>query len=142
MRSSSIRLVLAIAALATWPVAAAQGAPLWRAVPTPTRHTITAIAASHGSGELVFVTSAGEIFRLVPGTGFAASAVQPANPNGFSDVALSSDGQNGVAVGRGGAVYHSTDRGLSWTAVSVQEPGGACPAPGIYAPLSDDLYSV
>jgi len=143
MRSRSIRLTLVIVALAIWPVAPASAAPLWSAVSTPTKHTITAIAAgSPGSGELVFVTSVGEIFHLVSGTGFVASAVQPPNPGGFSDVALSGDGRDGVAVGRAGALYHSSDAGASWTAVSVQEPGGACPAPGSDAPLTDDLYSV
>ena len=143
MLRSPLRVIVATAALATLPAASADGAPLWQAVATPTTHTITAIAAGPlDSSQALFATSAGEIFHLVPGTGFVASTVEPSNPQGFSDLALSSDGQDAVAVGRAGAIYHSSDGGVTWAAVSTQEPGGSCPSPGPYVQLTDDLYSV
>jgi photosystem II stability/assembly factor-like uncharacterized protein len=110
-------------------------------VSTGTTNTISAIAWPTAN-TLVFATSAGHIFHETGPGAFAQSTVTPAAPLGFTDVAMSSDGTKGVAVGHSGALYHSADSGATWTAVPAVADFGACGqlyTPSI--PLTDDLYS-
>jgi photosystem II stability/assembly factor-like uncharacterized protein len=132
----------ALLALALIPAAGARAASIWTPAATGTTATITAIAAPK-AGEVVFVTANGEIHRLV-GSSFVSSTVTPANPLGFTDVAMSADGTKGVAVGAAGAIYHSSDSGATWTPPlsAVSEPSGACPSPTAATPLGDNLSSV
>jgi photosystem II stability/assembly factor-like uncharacterized protein len=143
MLSRSIRLALVLCALALVPVAGARAATTWTSVPTGTSDTITAIAGPSAS-QLVFATASGHIFHEVGGS-FTASSVSPAQPLGFTDIAMSPDGTHGVAVGAGGAIYSSTNSGATWTklAVTPTEPNGACGDTTITtSPLADNLSSV
>jgi photosystem II stability/assembly factor-like uncharacterized protein len=138
-----MRASLLAFALALVPTATAAAASLWMPVATNTTQNITGIAAPH-AGEVILVTSGGSISYMNGGGTFQAASVTPAAPLGFTDVAMSPDGTKGVAVGDGGAIYRSTDSGLSWIEdASPSEPTGACPIPGsTSSPLSDNLFSV
>ena len=135
---------LAICLGAAFPVSTASAASLWTPVTSGTTQAINAIAIP-AAGEMVYVTSGGQIAYLsAPGT-FTQATVTPAAPLGFTDVAMSPDGTKGVAVGPHGAIYDSTDSGHTWAKLAAQpnEFTGACPTPGApIAPLSDNLLSV
>ena len=104
-------------------------------VEPPTTSAITAV------GEGVFVTAAGEAFadrdfRFRPAAGIAGGVA-------FTDVARS--GPNVVAVGKGGAIWRSTDGGASFAQVTGTTTytntciqGGANPS----GPVQVDLFSV
>lgn len=138
-----IRLAIAALAIMLVPAATAGAASLWTVVPTNTTQTITAIAAPH-AGEVIFATSAGAISYMDGSGTFQAAGVTPANPLGFTDVAMSADGTKGVAVGASGAIYRSLNSGVTWTKVTgTTERDGACPTPGATThPLSDNLVAV
>jgi photosystem II stability/assembly factor-like uncharacterized protein len=138
---------LVVVLLALAPAAAARAASVWTPVASGTTQTISAIAAG-SAGEVVFATTGGSIGRLVGGR-FVAATVAPPNPNGFTDVALSPDGSEGVAVGPQGMIYRSTDGGGTWSQVSGTQtftsgcnnlPSGG-PAGSLVA-LTDSLFSV
>jgi photosystem II stability/assembly factor-like uncharacterized protein len=131
---------IAFAALLTT-TATAGAASLWTPVTSGTGQTITAIAIPKAA-ELIYVTSAGQIAYLGAGTTFTMATLDTANPLGFTDVAMSPDGTQGVAVGAHGAIYHSTNSGVSWTHVTASELTGSCPTPGAATgPLVDNLFS-
>ncbi|HEY2770080.1 MAG TPA: hypothetical protein VGI87_05910 [Solirubrobacteraceae bacterium] len=138
-----VRASLLAFALALVPAATAGAASLWTPVATNTTQNITGVAAPH-AGELILVTSGGSISYMDGAGTFQAASVTPADPLGFTDVAMSADGANGVAIGDGGAMYRSTDAGHSWTKdASPTELTGECPTPGATTtPLSDNLDSV
>jgi photosystem II stability/assembly factor-like uncharacterized protein len=112
-------------------------------VATNTTQTITGISAPH-AGELIFVTSAGSVSYLTAAGTFAAAAVTPANPTGFTGVAMSADGTKGVAIGALGKIYRSADAGVTWNklASTPTEYTDEYPTPSATTePLTDHLYS-
>jgi photosystem II stability/assembly factor-like uncharacterized protein len=146
MFARSVRVALALAALVLAPTTAAQAASLWTPVSTPTTHTISAIAYPSAS-EVVFVTTAGDVFHGAALGPYSASSVSPSNPSGFTDLAMSADGTKGVAVGPSGLIYRSTDGGATWSQVTgtMEYTGSTCPGapnPVTLGALTDDLYSV
>jgi hypothetical protein len=141
------RLAFALGLLGLAPAAAARAASVWTPVASGTTQTISAIAA-RSTGEVVFATTGGSMGRLVGG-GFVAAMVAPANPSGFTDIALSPDGNVGVAVGPQGMIYRSTDGGGTWSQVSGTQtlPSGCNNLPsggrtGSPVALTDSLFSV
>jgi photosystem II stability/assembly factor-like uncharacterized protein len=142
MLARSVRLALLLMALALVPATAAQAATIWTQVPTGTTQTIAAIS-SPSSSEVLFATTGGQIFRLSGGS-FVPATLSTPNLTGFTDIAMSSDGTKGVAVGPSGVIYHSIDSGTTWSKnAAITEPAGSCPNPGPTTPtLTDNLFSV
>lgn len=142
MLRRSVRTALVSAVLTVLaPAAAAQAASLWTPLTSGTTQTISAIAWPTAN-TLVFTTTGGQILHETSPGVFAQSTVTPAAPFGFTDIAMSADGTKGVAVGPSATLYHSTDSGVTWHAVSVvPQENPACQQPFSTAPLTDDLYS-
>lgn len=112
MLTRSIRLALLLLAVA--PAAAAHAASLWTPLASGTSADITAVAAPQ-AGEVVYATGSGTIYYLNGGGTFTQASVTPTPPLGFTGVAMSTSGVDGVAVGEAGEIYYSTDSGLHWT---------------------------
>ncbi len=140
MLARSARLALILFALV--PAAGARAATLWTPMASGTTATIEAISTPQ-PGEVIFVDSNGGIHYLSGGA-FVAASVTPTNVIGFTDVAMSPNGVDGVAVGPSGKIYRSVDSGHTWSQVTgTSELTAACPDPGnTSAPLSDNLLSV
>lgn len=139
MRGSRVlfSFVIAIVAalIAAGPAAATS---IWTPVASGTGGTISAIATPK-AGEVVFTTTAGDIYYLAGGTFTKATLNVPA-PLAFEDVAMSPGGTVGIAVGEGGEVYRSNDSGVNWTRLGVNAWTGLCGGGSLTA-VTANLFS-
>jgi photosystem II stability/assembly factor-like uncharacterized protein len=131
-----------LCALTLVPAAGAAAASLWTPLNSGTGDQITGIATPQ-AGEIVYVTSAGHI-EYFNGSTFVQANVSPSALVGFSAVAFSDNGVDGVAVGQGGEIYASSDSGHDWSADAKpsEYETGYCGGWTNPEPLSDDLNSV
>ena len=143
---ASIRALIAGAvaggALAVMP--AAHATVTWTVVPTGTGDDITAV--DYTSSRIVFATANGRIFSGPPSGPFTLQLDQSMTGGYFTDVAISPNGQQALAVGwndGNGVIYSQTSPTGGWTFESLTtydtngvDPGiGNClTSPGVTTP--------
>jgi PASTA domain-containing protein len=132
----SVLLATVATLIAAGPAAAAS---IWTPVASGTGGTISAIATPK-AGEVVFTTTAGDIYYLAGGA-FAKATLNTPAPLPFEDVAMSPEGTVGIAVGEGGEVYRSSNSGLNWTKLAVNAWTGLCGGGSLTA-VTANLFSV
>jgi hypothetical protein len=108
--------MLIATALAALAIPASQaGAATWSEIPSGTASDITALEYQSDS-RFWFTTASGGIFTRQPNGSFAQTLPNIGVP--FNDIEFQQGGQIGLAVGKNGKVYRSTNAGASWTEIT------------------------